>query len=76
MPERTLFEQQACQKPGQPCYDIGSQEVGSWWREIHNCACMRLGSMLIAAWIREYRNSETIVKLDDIVTSHNIGATS
>ena len=24
--------------------------------------------MLIAAWIREYRNSETIVKLDDIVT--------
>ena len=24
--------------------------------------------MLIAAWIREYRNSETVVKLDDIVT--------
>ena len=24
--------------------------------------------VLIAGWIREYRNSETIVKLDDIVT--------
>ena len=25
VPERTLFEQQACQKPGQTCYDSGSQ---------------------------------------------------
>ena len=25
-------------------------------------------SVLIAAWIREYRNFETVVKLDDIVT--------
>ena len=24
--------------------------------------------VLIAAWIREYRNSETLVKLDDMVT--------
>ena len=24
--------------------------------------------VLIAAWIREYRNSETIVQLDDLVT--------
>ena len=28
----------------------------------------RVPPVLIAAWIREYRNSETIVKLDDIVT--------
>ena len=29
---------------------------------------MGVPPVLIAAWIREYRNSETIVKLDDIVT--------
>ena len=29
---------------------------------------MDVPPVLIAAWIREYRNSETAVKLDDIVT--------
>ena len=29
---------------------------------------MGVPPVLIAAWIREYRNSETLVKLDDIVT--------
>ena len=28
----TLFEQQACQKPGQICCANGSLEAGSWWR--------------------------------------------
>ena len=40
---------------------------------------MGVSPVLIAAWIRKYRHSETIVKLDDIVTlgnsSHRIGAT-
>ena len=31
-------------------------------------ATMDMGVILIAAWIREYRNSESLVLLDDIVT--------